>query len=62
MMERAYPAGIRGKGRERTMGDTTEIGRAVAALRYEYAGMGLDEGDVDADPVAQFTRWFEQAN
>ncbi len=43
------------------MDDTTEIGRAVAALRHEYAGMGLDEGDVDADPVAQFTRWFEQA-
>ncbi len=43
------------------MGDATEIGRAVAALRQEYAGMGLDEGDVDADPVAQFTHWFEHA-
>ncbi len=43
------------------MGDATEIGRAVAALRQEYAGMGLDEGDADADAIAQFTRWFEQA-
>ena len=43
------------------MGDATEIGRAVAALRQEYAGMGLDEGDVDADPVVQFTYWFEHA-
>ena len=38
-----------------------EIGRTVAALRREYAGMSLGEGDVDADPIAQFTRWFEQA-
>lgn len=43
------------------MGDATEIGRAVAALRQEYAGMGLDESDADADAIAQFTRWFEQA-
>ena len=43
------------------MHDATEIGRAVAALRQEYAGMSLDEGDVDADPVTQFTRWFAQA-
>ncbi|MHB8646055.1 MAG: pyridoxamine 5'-phosphate oxidase [Thermomicrobiales bacterium] len=43
------------------MQNAAEIGRAVAALRSEYAGMSLDEGDVDADPVTQFTRWFEQA-
>ncbi|MCA1667627.1 MAG: pyridoxamine 5'-phosphate oxidase [Thermomicrobia bacterium] len=43
------------------MSDATDIGHAVAALRQEYAGMSLDEGDVDADPVTQFTRWFEQA-
>jgi pyridoxamine 5'-phosphate oxidase len=43
------------------MHDATEIGRAVAALRQEYAGMSLDEGDVAADPVTQFTRWFAQA-
>lgn len=43
------------------MSDATDIGHAVAALRQEYAGMRLDEGDVDADPVTQFTRWFEQA-
>jgi pyridoxamine 5'-phosphate oxidase len=43
------------------MQDATEIGRAVAALRQEYAGMSLDEGDVADDPVTQFTRWFAQA-
>lgn len=45
----------------RTMGDASDIGRTVAALRRDYALMGLDEGDVDADPIVQFTRWFEQA-
>ncbi len=43
------------------MRDDTDIGHTVAALRQEYAGMRLDEGDVDADPVTQFTGWFEQA-
>lgn len=43
------------------MHDATEIGRTVAALRQEYAGMDLNEGDVDADAIAQFTRWFAQA-
>lgn len=43
------------------MSDATEIGRTVAALRREYAGMSLNEGDVDTDPVTQFTRWFAQA-
>ena len=38
-----------------------EIGRTVAALRRDYALMSLGEGDVDADPIVQFTRWFEQA-
>ena len=43
------------------MSDATEIGRTVAMLRQEYAGMRLDEGDVDADPITQFTHWFAQA-
>lgn len=43
------------------MRDATEIGRTVAALRQEYAGMNLSEGDVESDPVAQFARWFAQA-
>jgi len=43
------------------MSDATDIGHAVAALRQEYAGVDLNEGDVDADPMTQFTRWFEQA-
>jgi pyridoxamine 5'-phosphate oxidase len=30
-------------------------------MRREYARETLTEADVDADPVAQFGRWFEQA-
>jgi len=30
-------------------------------MRKEYAGAALAEADVDADPVVQFGRWFEQA-
>lgn len=30
-------------------------------MRSEYAREGLAEADVDADPVVQFGRWFEQA-
>jgi pyridoxamine 5'-phosphate oxidase len=30
-------------------------------MRKEYTRAGLAEADVDADPVVQFGRWFEQA-
>jgi pyridoxamine 5'-phosphate oxidase len=30
-------------------------------MRREYTREGLAEADVDADPVVQFGRWFEQA-
>jgi pyridoxamine 5'-phosphate oxidase len=30
-------------------------------MRREYTRAGLAEADVDADPVVQFGRWFEQA-
>ncbi|HYN19108.1 MAG TPA: pyridoxal 5'-phosphate synthase, partial [Actinomycetes bacterium] len=30
-------------------------------MRSEYAREALAEADVDADPVVQFGRWFEQA-
>lgn len=33
----------------------------LAALRQEYAGAPLDERDVDADPIAQFRRWLDDA-
>jgi pyridoxine/pyridoxamine 5'-phosphate oxidase len=29
-------------------------------MRREYAREALAEADVDADPVVQFGRWFEQ--
>lgn len=34
---------------------------ALAALRREYAGAPLDEGDVESDPLAQFRRWLDDA-
>jgi pyridoxamine 5'-phosphate oxidase len=33
----------------------------VAALRREYADRGLDEGDLEADPMTMFGRWFGEA-
>jgi pyridoxamine 5'-phosphate oxidase len=37
------------------------VGDAVAGLRKDYGQASLDEADVAGDPMAQFTRWFEQA-
>ena len=34
---------------------------SLADLRREYTLASLDLPDVDADPVAQFTRWFDEA-
>lgn len=34
---------------------------ALAALRRSYALAGLDAGDVDPDPIAQFNRWLADA-
>ncbi len=33
----------------------------IADLRREYTRAGLERGDLDEDPVAQFERWFEEA-
>ena len=33
----------------------------LAALRQEYMRARLDEGDIEADPIAQFQRWFDEA-
>ncbi|MBZ5735208.1 pyridoxamine 5'-phosphate oxidase [Nocardioides sp. TRM66260-LWL] len=33
----------------------------LAGLREDYARAGLDEADVAADPLAQFSRWFDDA-
>ncbi len=32
-----------------------------ASLRREYADRGLDEGDLEPDPVAMFRRWYDEA-
>jgi pyridoxamine 5'-phosphate oxidase len=37
------------------------IGQRVADLRKDYGQASLDESDVAADPIQQFTRWFEEA-
>jgi len=33
----------------------------LAALRHEYAAAGLAEGDLAADPISMFRRWFDEA-
>ena len=37
------------------------VGEQVAGLRKDYGQASLDEREVADDPIAQFTRWFEQA-
>ena len=37
------------------------MARNVADLRKEYTRAGLQEPDVDPDPVEQFRRWFDEA-
>jgi len=34
---------------------------SIADLRREYNLAGLRRRDLDDDPIAQFTAWFEQA-
>ena len=34
---------------------------SLTDLRREYASRALDEADAHADPIRQFTRWFEEA-
>jgi pyridoxamine 5'-phosphate oxidase len=34
---------------------------SVNDLRKEYSRLSLDEADVDADPIRQFHKWFEEA-
>ena len=34
---------------------------SIAQLRTEYARAALSERDVDADPIIQFSKWFDEA-
>ena len=34
---------------------------SIADLRKEYSHASLSENDVDPDPIAQFSRWFDEA-
>ena len=36
-------------------------GMNIADLRKDYMQRGLQESDVDPDPIAQFRRWFDEA-
>ena len=33
----------------------------LAGLRHEYSSRGLDVTDLDPDPLAQFRRWYDEA-
>ena len=43
------------------MEDAAQTALRLAALRRSYELAGLDVSDVDADPVAQFSRWLQDA-
>jgi len=43
------------------MAPTGMEGQALAELRQEYSQQGLQESEVDRDPIIQFERWFNQA-
>ncbi len=34
---------------------------SIADIRTEYSSATLDESQVDADPIVQFTKWFDEA-
>ncbi|HEY1132939.1 MAG TPA: pyridoxamine 5'-phosphate oxidase [Nocardioides sp.] len=40
---------------------TPQPDRDLADLREEYVRGGLDESDLEADPVATFARWYDEA-
>jgi pyridoxamine 5'-phosphate oxidase len=42
-------------------GDESRPEDPLRELRHEYADRGLDEGDLDPDPVVMFRRWFDEA-
>ncbi len=43
------------------MSHPPDLGRTVADLRRNYALGALDEAAVAPDPIAQFSRWFDEA-
>lgn len=40
---------------------STEQGSSLADIRTDYRRAALTEADVDADPIAQFRKWFDEA-
>lgn len=43
------------------MAEGPDRGQSLADLRKEYTLAGLDEADLDPDPIRQFGRWFAEA-
>lgn len=43
------------------MSDAAPVDTAIADLRRSYARARLDEHEADADAIAQFRRWFDEA-
>lgn len=41
--------------------ELTDLSRSIARLRRTHADVGLDEEDVDADPMRQFAHWLQSA-
>ena len=60
-MARLGGAMRRRRGLEQAAAPAPSIGETVADLRKDYGQARLDESDVAADPMDQFTRWFEEA-
>jgi pyridoxamine 5'-phosphate oxidase len=49
-------------GRSQVFVNTDDLAMTtLSELRREYASRSLTEADVDADPITQFTTWFEEA-
>jgi pyridoxamine 5'-phosphate oxidase len=48
-------------GGKRIIGGMENFAQKIAQLRREYAAQPLDETAVDADPLRQFGRWFDEA-
>lgn len=53
-----------GRAGDPTLGgrpDAAPVDAGIADLRRTYARAQFDEADADADPIAQFRRWFDEA-
>jgi pyridoxamine 5'-phosphate oxidase len=52
---------IIGAARQCELQDIMAENQSIADLRRDYTKSGLRRADLDADPIAQFSKWFQQA-